>query len=72
METEYATPLGWAAVGSRYCPDHPGDNSRLPTPITSASQRLVAAGARIELKFVEMSVGPLADWLAQHIGGRHI
>jgi hypothetical protein len=36
------------------------------------AERLVAAGARVEPKFVEMSVGPLADWLAQHIGGRHI
>ena len=26
VETEYATPLGWAAVGSRYSPEHPNDS----------------------------------------------
>ncbi len=64
VETEYATPLGWAAVGSRYSPDHPGDNFSVPdADYRGVAERLVAAGARVEPKFVEMSVGPLADWL---------
>jgi ankyrin repeat protein len=67
VETEYATPLGWAAVGSRYSPAHPHDTFSFPDADHVAVARLlVAAGARIEPKFVEMAVPPLSDWLALH------
>jgi hypothetical protein len=73
VKTEYATPLGWAAVGSRYSPAHPGDTFSTPdADYVGVARRLVVAGARVEPKFVEMAVGPLADWLAHHIGGRDI
>ena len=65
VETDYATPLGWAAVGSRYSPDHPhGSFSSPDADYVSVAELLVAAGARVEPKFVEMAVPPLADWLA--------
>ena len=44
-ETEYATPLGWAAVGSRYSPSHPDDSfSANDGDWVGVAQRLVAAG----------------------------
>ena len=59
VETEYATPLGWAAVGSRYSPDHPDDNFSSPdADYVGVAELLVAAGARVEPKFVEMAVPP--------------
>ena len=65
VETEYATPLGWAAVGSRYSPDHPDDTFSSPdADYLGVAALLVAAGARIEATFVEMAAGPLSDWLA--------
>ena len=68
--TEYATPLGWTAVGSRYSPDHPDDSFSAPDADHLAVARLlVAAGARIEPKFVEMATSPLATWLAEAGGG---
>jgi len=67
VETEYATPLGWAAVGSRYSPAHPHDTFSFPdADHVGVARLLVAAGARIEPKFVEMAVPPLSDWLAVH------
>jgi ankyrin repeat protein len=63
--TEYATPLGWAAVGSRYSPAHPNDSFSSPDgDYVGVAELLVAAGARVEPKFTEMAVPPLADWLA--------
>ena len=65
VETEYATPLGWAAVGSRYSPVHPNDNFSSPDgDFVAVAELLVAAGARVEPKFVDMAVPPLSDWLA--------
>ena len=64
-ETEYATPLGWAAVGSRYSPSHPDDSfSANDGDWVGVAQRLVAAGARVEPMFLDMAAGPLSDWLA--------
>lgn len=66
VETEYATPLGWAAVGSRYSPDHPNDS--LSTPAADwveVARLLVAAGATIDPKDVEMAAEPLSTHLAQ-------
>ncbi len=49
VETEYATPLGWAAVGSRYSPAHPNDSFSAPDgDWVGVARRLVAAGARVE------------------------
>ena len=65
VETEYATPLGWAAVGSRYSPEHPNDSfAATDGDWVAVAELLVAAGARVEAKFVDMAVPPLADWLA--------
>jgi ankyrin repeat protein len=65
VETEYATPLGWAAVGSRYSPTHPNDSfSATDGDWVAVAEQLVAAGARVEAPFVDMAVSPLADWLA--------
>ncbi len=74
VETEYATPLGWAVVGSRYSPDHPDDSFSSPeADHVGVAELLVDAGAQVEPKFVEMAVGPLAEWLEAHrIGGRGV
>lgn len=65
VETQYATPLGWAAVGSRYSPDHPSDSFSAPdADWVGVARLLVAAGARIEPKDVEMAAQPLSAWLA--------
>jgi ankyrin repeat protein len=65
VETEYATPLGWAAVGSRYSPEHPNDSFAATNgDWVAVAKLLVAAGARVEANFVDMAVPPLADWLA--------
>ena len=65
METEYATPLGWAAVGSRYSPEHPNDSfAATDADWVRVAKLLVENGARVEAKFVDMAVPPLADWLA--------
>ena len=64
VATEYATPLGWAAVGSRYSPEHPNDSfSATDGDWVAVAQLLVAAGARVEPKFLDMAFPPLSDWL---------
>lgn len=64
VETDYATPLGWAAVGSRYSPDHPNDSFSAPAADhVTVAKLLVAAGAELEPKFSEMALPPLSDWL---------
>ncbi len=71
--TEYATPLGWAVVGSRYSPAHPDDNFSSPDgDFLAVAELLVAAGARIEPKFAEMAVPPLSGWLAERRSGGDI
>jgi ankyrin repeat protein len=66
VETEYATPLGWAVVGSRFCVDQPDESFAASAPDHLAvAEQLVAAGARIEPKFAEIAVGPLAAWLEE-------
>jgi hypothetical protein len=64
-ETEYATALGWAAVGSRYSPPHPHPDFASPDgDYVGVARLLVAAGAQVEPQFAAMAVGPLSDWLA--------
>ena len=66
VATDYATPLGWAAVGSRYSPEHPNDSFSAPGgDWLSVARLLVAAGARVEPKFAEMAMPPLSTWLAE-------
>lgn len=65
VETEYATPIGWAAVGSRYAPDHPGDSfSASDADYIAVAQLLVDTGGRVEAKDVEMAAPPLSSRLA--------
>src|SRR5262249_4683989 len=68
--TEYATPLGWAAVGSRYPPAPPDDSFAAPGgDFVGVARLLVSAGAVIEPKFIEMATEPLATWLAETAAG---
>ena len=65
VETEYATPIGWAAVGSRYTPDHPNDGFSAPdADYVTVARLLVETGGRVEVKDVEMAAPPLSSWLA--------
>jgi ankyrin repeat protein len=65
VETDFATPLGWAAVGSRYSPDHPDDSFSAPdADWVGVARLLVEAGATVEPKDVEMATPPLSEWLA--------
>jgi len=65
VETEYATPVGWAAVGSRYSPEHPDDSFSAPAADwVGVARLLVGAGATVEPKDVEMAAPPLSEWLA--------
>jgi ankyrin repeat protein len=52
----FDTPLAWAAHGSRDYDDPDGDH-------VGVAERLVAAGAEIEPRFLELADGPLAEWL---------
>jgi ankyrin repeat protein len=65
VETEYATPIGWAAVGSRYTPDHPSSSFSSPdADYVAVAHALVLAGGRIQVKDAEMAAPPLSTWLA--------
>jgi ankyrin repeat protein len=55
--TEFDTPLGWAAHGSRWAPPG-GDHLR-------AAELLVAAGATVEPRHAELAASPLAEWLEE-------
>jgi hypothetical protein len=67
VETEWATPLGWAAVGSRYTPEHPDDTFSSPGgDFVAVAELLVSAGAAIERHDAEMAASPLREWLEAH------
>ena len=51
----FDTPLAWAAHGSR---DYGADGDHV-----GVAERLVAAGAEVEPRFLELADGPLAEWL---------
>jgi ankyrin repeat protein len=60
-ETESATPLAVAALGSR--------NYRAPgRDYVAVAERLVAEGNEIEPRFLEVAEGPLYDWLEARTG----
>lgn len=61
VETAHATPIGWAAVGSRYAP---GGVSAPHADHVGTARLLVEAGAAIALADVETAAQPLADRLA--------
>jgi ankyrin repeat protein len=66
-ETEYDTPLGWCAVGSRYSLNHPNDSfSSADADWVGVATLLIGAGAQVERRFAEMALPPLSDWLAEH------
>jgi ankyrin repeat protein len=52
----FDTPLAWAAYGSKDYGHPDGDH-------VGVAERLVAAGAEIEPRFLELADGPLAEWL---------
>ncbi|MEO5575098.1 MAG: ankyrin repeat domain-containing protein [Gaiellaceae bacterium] len=52
----FDTPLAWAALGSQYHENPDRD-------YVGVAKRLVAAGAELEPRFVEVADGPLAEWL---------
>jgi hypothetical protein len=54
---EYATPAAWAALGSSWWRS-PGFD------YVGVMEQLVAAGAELEPRFLDVAHGPLADWLA--------
>jgi len=72
VETEYATPLGWAAVGSRYTPDHPNNTFSAPgADYVGSARLLVDAGATIAVMDVEMASPPMSEWLANALQDQH-
>jgi hypothetical protein len=57
---EDGVPLAWTVLGSEY--------HSIPGPdYVAVAERLVAAGAALEARFVEFAHGPLADWLDERI-----
>jgi ankyrin repeat protein len=54
---EYDTPMAWAALGSQ-------SHALAGRDYLSVVKQLLAAGAELEARFVEVAEGPLADWLA--------
>jgi len=71
VDTDYATPLGWAAVGSRYSGDHPRDSRSAADPdYVGTARLLVGAGATIAFKDVEMATEPLSSWLVSALRAR--
>ena len=59
-DAHFDTPLAWAAHGSQYheLPDR---------DFVGVAARLVAAGAEIEPRFLEIADGPLAQWLQERL-----
>ncbi|MBA3475980.1 MAG: ankyrin repeat domain-containing protein [Actinobacteria bacterium] len=53
---DFDTPLAWAALGSQH--------HELPNrDFIGVAERLTAAGAELELRFLDVADGPLAEWL---------
>ena len=53
---EYGTPVAWAVLGSQY---HAAEGR----DYVAVVEQLVAAGAELESRFVDVAQGPLVDWL---------
>jgi hypothetical protein len=57
---EYDTPIAWAALGSQWYRIEGRD-------YVGVVQLLLAHGAELEDRFVEVAQGPLADWLDERL-----
>lgn len=57
---EFDTPVAWAALGSRWYRIEGRD-------YVGVVEELLAAGAELEDRFVEVAAGPLADWLEERL-----
>jgi hypothetical protein len=61
-EAEFGTPLAWAALAS--CEHHV-----LGRDYVGVAERLAAAGAQVDPRFVEVAGGPLLPWLEARVNG---
>ncbi len=52
---EHGTPIAWAALGSQY-------HAIAGRDYVAVAEALVAAGAEVEPRFLDVAQGPLADW----------
>jgi ankyrin repeat protein len=59
-DAHFDTPLAWAAHGSQHYELADRD-------FVGVAERLVAAGAVIEPRFLEIADGPLAEWLQERL-----
>jgi ankyrin repeat protein len=57
---EYDTPMAWAALGSQWYRIEGRD-------YVGVAEELLAAGAELEERFIEVAQGPLADWLEERL-----
>jgi ankyrin repeat protein len=57
---EFDTPIAWAALGSQWYRTEGRD-------YVGVAERLIAEGAEVEERFVEVAQGPLADWLEERL-----
>jgi ankyrin repeat protein len=57
---DYDTPVAWAALGSEWYRIAGRD-------YVGVAEELVAAGAELEQRFIEVAEGPLADWLEERL-----
>jgi ankyrin repeat protein len=58
--TEVGAPIAWAVHGSQY-------HRMAGRDYVAVAQRLLAAGAQLEPRFLDMAEGPLAGWLEERI-----
>ena len=57
-DTEVGTPIAWAARGSQY-------HRTAGRDYVAVVERLLAAGAQLEPRFLDTAEGPLAGWLGR-------
>jgi ankyrin repeat protein len=58
---QFDTPIAWAALGSQWFRS-PGRD------YVAVVEALLAAGAQLEERFLEVAEGPLAEWLEERLG----
>ncbi len=58
--TETGPPIAWAVHGSQY-------HRTAGRDYVAVVERLLAAGAQLEARFLDVAEGPLADWLQEQI-----
>jgi ankyrin repeat protein len=61
-QADFETPLAWAVFGSA----HPGARER---DYAAVAEQLVAAGAKVERRFLDTAEGPLLEWLQLRLPG---